>query len=296
MIDDVTRLLRAMGIEGGTPNDGELWRTAYARLLTADRQFARATVNYIWKELFGLGIVEPADGFDLAKLDEKATHPQLLEDLTDAFIGGGYDLRALMRLMVQSNTYQLSGRYDVGTWNESYTPDFARHYPRRLMAEVLFDAINQANGTRFDVCASSQVVCTLPTAVHYTKSVTIPDPYFLFANNRTFWQFLADFGQGDRDVSERSNGPSLAQSITMMNDTIVLRGERRTNPGTVAAVLQATNDPDAIAERHYLATLSRFPTNEERAIAGQYLRGGKREERTEDLQYVLLNKLEFLFH
>src|SRR5204863_436741 len=161
------------------------------------------TVNYIWKELFGLGIVEPADNFDLEKLDTQASHPQLLEDLTDAFIAGGYDLRALMRVMTQSNTYQLASHYDTGAWNESYTPYFARHYPRRLQAEMLFDAMYRATSSRFDVCQGTPAICSQPGALHVTKTVASPDPYFLLGFN--IGQFLSDFGAGDRDVIERSN-------------------------------------------------------------------------------------------
>jgi hypothetical protein len=284
-------------LTGGTPGDGEPWRTAYARYLTADRQFARTAVNRIWKELFGLGIVEPVDGFDLERLDEKATHPKLLEDLTDAFIAGGYDIRSLIRVMAQSNTYQLSSRYETATWKETLTPYFARHYPRRMMAEALFDSINQATSTKFDICGVSSLVCSLPTAVHYTKAMMFPDPYFLFFTGRNYWQFLADFGQGDRDISERSTAPSLAQSMAMMNDMIVIRGVRRSGgTTTVAAILNETRDPNAITEKLYLATLSRYPTDGERALATQYLRGGAVEDRTEDLHYVLLNKIEFLFN
>jgi len=283
-------------LTGGAPGDGEPWRAAYARYLTADRQFARTAVNRIWKELFGLGIVEPVDGFDLERIEEKATHPKLLEDLTDAFIAGGYDLRALIRLMAQSNTYQLSSRYETAAWKETLTPYFARHYPRRMMAEALFDSINQATNTTFDVCGVSSIICSSPEAIHYKKAMALPDTYFLFFTGRNYWQFLADFGQGDRDISERTTAPSLAQSIAMMNDMIVLRGVRRTGATRVAAILNETRDPNAITEKLYLATLSRYPTDGERALATQYLRGGAVEDRAEDLQYVLLNKIEFLFN
>lgn len=282
---------------GGTPAEGEDLRVAYGRLLTADRQFARATVNYIWKEMFGLGIVEPADSFDLARLAPPAglvpqpTHPALLEQLADSFITSGYDLRALIRLMAQSSTYQLSARYDAGTWNETWTPYFARRYPRRIMAEVLLDAVHQATSVPFQV--------DFYDYGPITKAVAAPDPYLLqFSRNggATFGQFLADFGQGNRDLITRSSAPSLIQTLTMMNSGIVLNGIKRTGRTTVATVLNDTRDPAAIAERLYLTTLSRYPTAEERTASVAFLAGGNLDERTEDLQYALLNKLEFLFN
>src|SRR5258706_7585009 len=96
----------AFFLTGETPPPAEPRRQAYARMLTASPQVARATVNYIWKEIFGVGIVEPADSFDLAPQDTAAlaqgatlqpTHPQLLTKLADSFIAGNYDLRARTR-------------------------------------------------------------------------------------------------------------------------------------------------------------------------------------------------------
>jgi hypothetical protein len=283
-------------VGGGKPADGEEARAAYGRLLTADRQFARATVNYIWKEMFGLGIVEPADSFDLARLSPPAglvpqpTHPALLEQLTDAFIASGYDLRGLIRLMAQSSTYQLSARYETGVWNETWTPLFARHYPRRILAEVLLDSIMQATSVPFQV--------DFYDFGPIKKAVAAPDPYLLqfSRGGGPYGQFLADFGQGNRDLILRSNAPSLIQTLTMMNSGIVLGGIKRNGPTTVAAVLKETRDPAAIAERLYLTTLSRYPTADERTASVAFLTAGTLEERSEDLQYALLNKLEFLFN
>lgn len=281
---------------GGKPNEGESWRAAFGRLLTEDRQFARAAVNYIWKEMFGLGIVEPVDGFDLARLsppaglEPQATHPALLEALTDHFIGSGYDLRALIRTMAQSSTYQLSSRYDAGTWSEAWTEYFARHYPRRLMAEVLLDAIHQATGRTVDI--------NIVDLGRITRAIQAPDPFSIVQSRGAapYATFLADFGQGNRDTTMRSNSPSLIQTLTMMNDPMVLRGTKRTQATHVQIILRETRDPFAITNRLYLATLGRYPTNEERNIAVAFLEGGNVEDRTEDLQYALLNKLEFLFN
>ena len=138
---------------GEAPRPGEPRRAAYARILTSDRQFARATVNYLWKEMFGIGIVEPVNAFDLARLDPnklpsgqtlQPTNSKLLEDLTDNFIASGYNLRTFLRTMAISNSYQLASKYTPGTWNESWTTYFARHYPRRLSAEMLLDAVTKS--------------------------------------------------------------------------------------------------------------------------------------------------------
>ena len=81
----------------------------------------------------------------------------------------------------------------------------------------------------------------------------------------------------------------------MLNDPIVTVRVRRANNSTVSKVLAATSDPGAIADQLYLHTLSRRPTAAERQIAVDYLSAGFLAERAEDLQFVLINSLEFLF-
>jgi hypothetical protein len=142
-------------LNGEKPRDGESWREAYARMLTEDPQFARATVNLIWAELIGVGIVDPPLDFDPARLDPakpppapwtiQPSHPELLEALAKDFREHNYDLRRLIRLIVTSSTYQLSSHFD-GEWKAAYAPYFARHFVRRLPAETIADAISQATG------------------------------------------------------------------------------------------------------------------------------------------------------
>lgn len=271
-------------LNGEGPAPGEDRRAAFARLLTADRQFARAAVNYIWKELFGLGIVEPANSFDLSRLhSSQATHPALLEALTDDFIASGFDLRALIRRIAQSSAYQLSGRHPA--WRDWYTPYFARHYPRRMMAEVLVDSIYVATGRRMH--ASD------PQHGPITKAVAAPDPVTLLWNGTPEGRFLVDFGLGDRDSIARSAEPSLIQNLTLMNDVpVVLSGLR---PGSRVVALRNA-PPETIVNELWLASLSRPPTDAELQIALAYLAGGPVLERAQDLQFALLNKLEFLFY
>ncbi|HEX2121991.1 MAG TPA: DUF1553 domain-containing protein, partial [Thermoanaerobaculia bacterium] len=273
---------------GEQPRAGEPYRVAYGRMLTAERQFARATVNYLWKELFGLGLVEPVNAFDLSKLETQPTHPALLEALADELIAKGYSLRAILRTMATSSTYQLSARYTPGGWNETWVPYFARRYPRRMMAEVAFDAIASATG----------VPATFPVAGMgtVTKAMQLPDP---FEGRRAAASvFLNNFGRGDRDENARSNDTSISQALAMMNDpTVTVRVRRSTANSTVGKVLAATNDPGAITDQLYLVTLSRKPTTAERDVAVEFLTagGGTLAERSEDLQFVLINSLEFLF-
>lgn len=269
-------------LTGEQPKPGEAYRAAYGRMLTADRQFARATVNYLWKEMFGLGIVDPVNAFDLARLTAQPSHPELLEALTDDFIANGYSIRALLRTMALSNTYQLSSTYAGTHPAASY---FARRSPRRLSAEALLDAIT----------AATAVPVSLPVAglTAVSKAMQLPDP--LEARRSPASLFLNQFGRGNRDDVARTNDGAISQALSMMNDTIVTTRVRSANNSTVSKVLASTSDPGAIADQLYLATLSRRPTSAERQTAINYLLAGTLAERAEDLQFSLINSLEFLF-
>jgi Protein of unknown function (DUF1549)/Protein of unknown function (DUF1553) len=288
----------AFFLGGDTPRSGETRRAAYGRILTANPQFARAAVNYLWKEIFGLGIVEPVDSFDLNRLDPatlptgatlQPTHPQLLQKLADAFVTGGYDLRTILKTMVTSNTYQLSSRYSAGTWNESWTPYYARHYPRRLMAEEILDAVVKATNVGVTINLTGPVG-NIPQV---NKAMLLPDP----TEGGNFRALLNNFGRGNRDDDVRTDDSSIVQALALMNDANIVTRVRASNPAsTVAKTLAATKDPGAIADTLYLATLSRYPDASERNAAIAYLKSGDLTKKTEDLQFALLNKLEFLFN
>jgi hypothetical protein len=283
---------------GEQPRTGEAWRDAYGRILTADPQFARATVNYLWKEMFGLGIVEPDNNIDPYRLDPNSLasgqtvqpiNPDLLVALTTAFQQGGYSLRGILRLMVTSDTYQLSSRYTAGTWNEAWTTYFARHYPRRLTSEEIADAVAKATNVPMTMNVAGMG--------SMTKAMSLPDP--TEPNSRTtMGLFLNSFGRGNRDDVMRSEDSSITQALSMMNDaTITSRIKQGANGGnsTVGKALKASTDPATIADTLYLATLCRHPTAAESAAAVTYLKSGTLAQKTEDLQFALLNQLEFLF-
>ncbi|MGA8806785.1 MAG: DUF1549 domain-containing protein [Thermoanaerobaculia bacterium] len=280
------------------PRAGEPWRDAYGRILTAQPQFAIATVNYLWKELFTLGIVEPANNIDPARLDPnnvpagqtlQPNHPNLLTLLANDFTTSHYDLRAILRTMVMSNAYQLSTQYPAATWNESWTPYYARHIPRRLMAESMLDAIAKATS----VPVTYNVSGGLPAV---TSAMKLPDT--LEVRNNVYGRFLDEFGRGNRDDQARSNDSSIAQALSLMNDgtVVVNRTHRNTANSTVAKTLASTTDPNVITDQLYLYTLSRYPTAAEKTQAVAYLKSGTLQAKTEDLQWVLLNSVEFLFN
>jgi Protein of unknown function (DUF1553)/Protein of unknown function (DUF1549) len=295
----------AFYLTGEKPQAGKPLRAEFARMLTAHRQFARATVNYLWKEMFGVGIVEPADGFDLYRLDPallppgqtlQASHPALLAELATQFASGGYDLRALLRSMANSEAYQLSARYTPGTWSETYTRYFARRITRRMTSEQLLDAVFSASGV-WPTGKSPDALSVQGWATAPTRAMQLPDPLEAQGGTR-YNAFLNTFLRGNRDTNPRSYDTSALQALALMNDanTILPRLLQSNANSLVARTLKATTKPEDIVDALWLGTLSRTPTAAEKASAVTYLESGTLGPKTENLQWALFNKLEFAFY
>jgi hypothetical protein len=293
---------------GSGINTGETRRAAIARQVTGDIQFARAAVNYVWQELMVEAFVSPANGFDLARLDAnnpppapwtlQPTNPQLLARLAQSFQDNRYDLRQLIRTIVQSSAYQLSSTYN-GEWQPSYVPYYARHYVRRLKAEEILDAVTKATAMSQTYAFTGS---TLPavswagqmpdTREPTTNTGTAP------TNTGNITSFLNAFGRGDRDVNPRRNDGTVLQALTAMNSSVVSTRMHFNNNGSRVRTLvqQYPNDPSSIIRQLYLSTLSRPATDAEvTALLPTFASLGNTTA-AEDLQWTLLNRVQFLFN
>jgi hypothetical protein len=279
---------------------GETRRQAIARQITADPQFSRAAVNYIWEKFMVEAFVTPSNSFDPARLDPAAplppgwtlqpTNPELLQTLALWFQQNRYDLRALMSLIAKSNAYQLSAVYP-GTWDASYVPYYARRYVRRLDAEELHDAVIQATGI---LPNPAYAFDNLPSV---QWAMQLPDTREPRRNAGAGGGFLNQFGRGDRDLNPRRYDGSLSQALAMMNNAFVMGRIHQANAGSrVATLLAQYSDPPAIVYQLFLSTLSRRPTVEELAMFVPTFEQHGNRVAAENLQWVLLNKLDFIFN
>ncbi len=107
----------------------------------ANSFLAKSLVNRYWKHFFKRGLIEPED--DIRETNP-ATNPELLEALADHFVASGHDLKAVVRVITQSNTYQLSATPNA--YNAVDRQNFSHYYPKRMQAEVLLDALDQLTG------------------------------------------------------------------------------------------------------------------------------------------------------
>lgn len=284
---------------GEEPRDNN-WRREFARMITSDRQFAKAAVNYLWAYLFNYGLVDPPDGWDLARVDAKnpppapwalqVTHPELLEQLADAFIQNNYSVRSILRLMVNSNAYQLSSRYE-GAWRPQFVRYFAKHLSRRLSAEELYDSLQIATQTD-----TPMFVPGFAEPLHFANQLPDPtEPRSDFA----VLEFLNTFGRGDWWNVRRDPQPTILQLLYNMNaNQTVLRtfASRADSPVNRAARLAESRlSEEEIVREMFLATLTRMPTPEETATVLR-MKQGTRLDWISDLQWALLNKLDFIFN
>jgi hypothetical protein len=287
-------------LTGAKADPDEALRPQFARLLTTHPQFARATVNLIWKQFFGLGIVEPFDGFDMARQDPdnpppgpwtvQPRNPQLLNALAQDFAAGGFHLKQLMRTIAHSSAYQLSSRFD-GEWRESYTPYFARHYVRVLTAEQMHDAIVEATQVFGDYRQRDMLFNTRMPSIRFATETATPENL----NDDDAKLLLRTFGQANREQSDRKSEGSILQAITLMNSPFVNKRVKAEGGSRVQQLVNSEQDSAAVVDELYLATLSRPPLAEEKQLAAAWL-DENRQQGAEDLQWALLNKLDFVFN
>ncbi len=238
--------------------------------------FAKSLVNRVWYHLVGRGIVEPVDDF---RDSNPASNDELLDGLTSQFVKNGFDLRALMKSILTSRTYQLSAR--TNELNESDTLYFSHAYTKLLPAEVLLDAISTVTGTvtAFD---------GLPKGARATQ---IPD-------GKMDNPFLKTFGRPARELAcecERESDSNLSQALQLIGGATV-NGKLRDDAGRMAQLAKSDKPPEAITKDLYLIALSREPNATEVAAAVKHLSAATdKRQAVEDLGWVLINSKEFLF-
>ena len=239
--------------------------------------FARLVANRLWKHYLGRGLVEPED--DLRSTNP-ATNEPLLDWLAKQVVESRYDLKAVMRLILNSRVYQLTA--DPNDTNRDDEQNFSHHYVRRLPAEVLLDAMSEVTGSPE----------AFPGRPRGTRAIELWD-------NRLPSYFLDTFGRSERTSPcecGRSGEPTMAQALHLMNAPEVT--VKIANPaGRIARLLQSqpiANDAMLIEELT-LASLGRLPTEKERNVARELFAKAARRDAAEDFLWTLLNSYDFLF-
>jgi hypothetical protein len=258
--------------------DGPERREALAGWLTSrdNPYFTKAITNRMWSYFVGKGIIDPVDDI---RASNPPSNPALLEALTKDFVAHGFDLRYLMRTIVNSRTYQAS--IVTNEWNANDRDNFSHAIPRRLAAEELMDAVSSAAGAR----------PRFPDVPEDTAASQLVDPHIGKEG------FLDVFGRPARESScecERRSDFSLPQALNLVNGRTISDAVADPKGRVAALILSGTHD-EAMVDELYLAALSRPPTPEERQRGFRYLSAGAKASRAQDLLWALLNSKAFLY-
>jgi hypothetical protein len=240
--------------------------------------FAKALVNRVWASFFGRGIVDPVDDF---RASNPPSNEPLLDWLAKDFIAHKFDLKHLMRTIMQSRVYQLGGL--PNDTNKSDIKNCSRSYRRRLPAEVLLDAVCGVTETSEAFGGLSQ-----GATARQTWNVKLES------------EFMDAFGRPNSSAEcpcERDAKPSVVQALHLMNSS-KLQTKLNSDSGRVARLAKSTMTPEQIVEELYLAAFSRRPEAEELGIATRLIAsaGDRRRAAIEDLLWALLNSAEFVFN
>lgn len=295
----------------GTPvrlDSGQDPRQVFADWLVKDETFSRCIVNRVWYWLLGRGIVHEPDDFCADNLPQ---NEKLLQFLSRELVENEFDLRHIYRIILNSNTYQLSSVHNEG--NLSDEVNFSHYQARRLGAEVLIDAINQI--TRTTESYSSAIPEPFTWIPEKERSIRLADGSITSP-------FLDLFGRPPRDSgyeSERNNTPSSAQKLHLLNSThIQQKIENNTRLLGIESTKGKVKKPKArkkkkaakfnagratflpaneTLENMYLTILSRYPTAREKEVAMNYFEesGLNRYEVAVDMVWALLNTKEFIY-
>jgi hypothetical protein len=246
--------------------------------------FARALVNRVWAHYFGRGIIDPPD--NLSPFNP-ATHPELLKELADGFVQHKYDLRWLHRTILQSRTYQQSGMATKD--NAVDRANCAYFMVRRLPAEVLVDALNQATGT------TEKMDMAFQHWPEQLKTIEIP-----FTPRNSFVSFmLENFGKPKRNSAvqcdcERDGSSSIFQVLTLANHPRLWEKIGDAN-GRVAQLMKEVGDDAERIDEVFLATVGRRPGAMEREACLKYVREAETPAKgLQGVMWSLLNTREFL--
>jgi len=266
-----------------TPHPDPL--TALAEWLTAQPNFARSQVNWVWLQLLGRGIVDPIDDF---RPTNPPSHPALLTQLAGDFAKHKFDLRHLIRLIMTSRSYQISSEPTAD--NAEDMLNYSHALPRRLSAEQLLDTQHQVLGVpaKFSGYPAGLRAAQLPGGSPVRRNE------IKMGGSE---KFLAMFGKPARLLAcecERSSETTLGQTFQLISSPQINSLLTQQDNRLTALLASGKSDADLAAELYWTA-LSRPPSNSEAAIAAKLLSesSGKRAA-LEDLAWALLNAKEFV--
>lgn len=243
-----------------------------------NQHFAQATVNRVWAHLFGRGLVEPVDDMRPAN---PAIAPEVLDTLSRDFAASGFDLRRLVRALVLTDAYQMASREDTsdkGAGDPSRGLVFAAMNVKSLTAEQLYDSITVATGK---VALGGRTMGPQTGLMRY--------------DDMSRQSFIEQFRTAPGQATDYQAG--IPQALTLMHGGLIHGATDVAASGLLKSLAAPFFTDDQRLETLYLATLSRYPDDDERAVLvaemKQATNTAERQQVLGDVLWALLNSAEF---
>jgi hypothetical protein len=266
------------------PNEWMDPRMKLAAWMTSNPYFAEASANRIWSYFFGKGIVDPVDDF---RSTNPPTNPELLRALAKDFRDSGYDLKHMIRTIVQSRTYQLSSVSNAT--NKADSINYSHSQPRPLEAAVLLDAISSATG--------------VPEHLEFHPDAGGGDPP---PGTRAVQMmpelcpsiFMDAYGRSMRKALPTGHPqPNLLEAMDMIAGSAYTSMITEAG-GRLDLLLKSGASDEQIIDEFYLAAVARPPLPEEKAALLNFLRQrtSHREEALANLEWAIISSREFAYN
>lgn len=261
-----------------------------AALTSADnRLFTHNSVNRFWYLLMGRGLVHP---LDMLHPDNPPSHPELLETLGQAFVASGYDVKQLLREIMLSDAYQRSSQQvaDAPSAESESVMRYRAAVAKPLSPEQMAWSVMRVTGNLDRIQKAPRPESTSFTYQNYINGriTKIPD-------NMTdvMLLFIGVFGNPPGEAETTFN-PAVGHSLFLMNEPLILDW-LKPHPGNLVDRLSGIRDDRQLTDELYASILTRLPTEEEHAVAGEYLKrfADRRQAATSELAWALLASAEF---
>ncbi|MBC7819633.1 MAG: DUF1553 domain-containing protein, partial [Planctomycetaceae bacterium] len=288
-------------------------RLEFARWLTSRDNpfFARVAVNRMWAALLGRGLVEPIDDF---RSSNPAVNVELLDALAKEFTDSGFDRKRLLRLILNSRTYQRSSNTNRFNETDELLNSHAR--TRMLTAEQMQDAVRRlCDGSErlpelqaellvteeklqaaLKEHADEQAAPVIEATKRRDEARSRVEGYYMTQQPYPhLTSFLTAFGQPPRETAcacERREEANLDQALQLMNSDLI-RGQVAHAAGRFE---KDTLPNETLIRDLYLAAFSREPREVELAKLTAHLEdSSNRRQAIEDLIWAVINTNEFVF-
>jgi len=285
--------------EAATGQCGTGRRSALARWITEPRHplVARVTVNRIWQQHFGTGIVSTADNFGLT--GAAPSHPELLDYLSARFVEEGWSQKRLHREIITSSVYRQTSKLDERAFTVDPENQFLWRYSlRRLDADQVRDAALAASGELDE----SQHGPYVPTKRQPDGNVVV-DEKSPGAHRRSIYlqqrrtQILSMLEVFDApaivtNCTRRSTSTIALQSLSLLNSEFAVA---RSKALAARIAREAGDHPASRINLAFLLTVGRGPTGQERQPIEEFLAASAETDGWESVCQMLLASNAFLY-